>query len=277
VNEAAEGILSIATNNMIDATQEILIGQGFDPRDFTLMSFGGGGGIFAASIARGMSISRLLIPQNPGVFSAQGMLTMNLVHTYAQALGRDFDRLDVGELERIYQEIERTALKTLMNEGMTEDSIQFLRSIDICYEGQRYYIDTPAPNGHMADTEKFKSNIADTFRNLYQARYGHLIEAPLKTINVRLKAIGHIEEIPLQQNRRKARMPPDAFKKPRPLFMEGQWREVAVFERSELLCGNTIEGPALIEEPFHVTVLLAGQNLRVDRWGNLVIRNGGAR
>ena len=84
-NAAAEGILAVATNNMINATQEILVGQGFDPRDFTLVSFGGGGGIFAANIARGMSISRLIVPFNPGVFSAQGILTMNLVHTYAHA------------------------------------------------------------------------------------------------------------------------------------------------------------------------------------------------
>ena len=90
VNATADGILAIATNNMINATSEILVGQGFDPRDFSLISFGGGGGIFAANIARGMSVRDLIIPNNPGVFSAQGILTMNIVHTYARAHGRDF-------------------------------------------------------------------------------------------------------------------------------------------------------------------------------------------
>jgi N-methylhydantoinase A len=200
-----------------------------------------------------------------------------LVHTYAQAYGRELDQLDINEVEGIYQEIEAAAFKMLADEGMTKDTVQFLRSIDICYEGQRYYIDTPVPKGLAGDAEKFGIRISDTFRNLYQARYGHLIEAPLKTINLRLKAIGHIEEIPLQENKREAGIPPGAFKKSRPVFMEGRYREVPIFERSELLCGNTIQGPAIIEEPYHVTVLMPDQDLRVDRWGNLIIRNGGVR
>jgi len=276
-NEAAEGILSIATNSMIDATQEILIGQGFDPRDFALMSFGGAGGIFAANIAKGMSLSRLVVPLNPGVFSAQGILTMNLVHTDVQAFGRELDQLDSNEVERIFRQIEGAAFKMLADEGMTQDTVRFLRSIDLCYEGQRYYIDTPVPEGRTGDAETFRARISETFRNLYQARYGHLIAAPLKTINLRLKAIGHIKEIPMQENEREAPIHRSAFKKPRPVFMEGQNREIHVFERSELLCGNAIQGPAIIEEPFHVTVLMPDQELRVDRWGNLVIRNGGVQ
>jgi N-methylhydantoinase A len=276
MNEAADGILSIATNNMIDATQEILVGQGFDPRDFTLMSFGGAGGIFAANIAKGMSMPRLIVPANPGVFSAQGILTMDLVHTYARAFSWNLDCLNVHEMEEIFRQIEQDAFRALADEGMTRDTVRFLRSIDICYEGQRYYIDTPVPGTQTGDDGELRRRIGDAFRSLYQARYGHLIEAPLKSINLRLKAIGHIEKIPLQANDRQSGIPPGAYKKPRAVFLDGQYREAHVFERSRLLCGNTLQGPAIVEEPFHVTVLMPGQDLRVDRWGNLVVRNGGA-
>jgi N-methylhydantoinase A len=276
LNKAGEGVLAVATNNMINATQEILIGQGFDPRDFTLVSFGGGGGIFAANIAKGLSISRVIIPINPGVFSAQGILTMNLVHTYARAFGHTLDKIDLSELDAIYQEIEGAALKMLAEEGMTTDTVQFLRSIDICFEGQRYYIDTPAPDSAIKDRDQFESRISDSFCSLYRARYGHLIEAPLKTINLRLKAIGQIKDIPLQEIKRDTVIAPGARKKSRQVFLNGQFHEVQVFERRELWSGNSLQGPAIIEEPYHVTLLMPGQELQIDRWGNLIIQNGGA-
>jgi N-methylhydantoinase A len=275
LNSAAEGILTVATNNMINATQEILIGQGFDPRDFTLISFGGGGGIFAANIARGMSISRLIIPFNPGVFSAQGILTMNLVHTYVRAHGRDMDKLDLAEIEGIYREIENEASKVLTAEGMSKGKIEFLRSMDICYEGQRYYIDTPIPACEFNDEKRIKAVISDVFRNLYRTRYGHLIEAPLKTINLRLKAIGRIEDIPIREIESSREISSSAIKPGRKVFLDGKFIDARIYERGGLLCGNKIQGPAIIEEPFHVTVLMPGQRLRVDKFGNLIIQVGG--
>jgi N-methylhydantoinase A len=276
LNAAAEGILSVATNNMINATQEILVGQGFDPRDFALMSFGGGGGIFAANIARGMSISRLIVPFNPGVFSAQGILTMNLVHTYARAHNRDIDKLDLAELEGIFQEIENTAFKMLSDEGMSRDNVEFLRSMDICFEGQRYYIDTPIPGGGLQEMEKMRANISATFKHLYLTRYGHLIAAPLKTINVRLKAVGKLTDIPVREIQHGTGIPPGAIKKSRSVYLEGKHLDARIYERGALLGGNVIRGPAIIEEPFHVTVVMPGQELQVDKLGNLVIQIGGA-
>jgi N-methylhydantoinase A len=119
INEAADGILAVARNNMTTATTEILIGEGLDPRDFTLMSFGGGGGIFATNLAQDMSISCIIIPVAPGVFSARGILAMNIVHSYAQAYGHAMDELDLQELENIFKGLEENATKILLSEGMT--------------------------------------------------------------------------------------------------------------------------------------------------------------
>ena len=259
---------------MTTATMEILVGQGFDPRDFTLMSYGGAGGLFAANLAKDMSISRVIIPLAPGVFSARGILTMNLVHTYAAAYVQPMDDLNLEELEGVYSGMENNASKLFMAEGLHGGAIGFERSLDICFEGQRYYVETPVPRKE-SERDRFLKEVGDTFRRLYEQRYGHLINATLKTMNARLKATGKIKRIPLLEIEKATAIPESAVKKKRQVFLEGNFVEAGIYERAGLLCGNRINGPAIIEEPFHTTVVMTGQSIEVDRIGNLIIRTGG--
>jgi N-methylhydantoinase A len=274
LHKAADGILAVARNNMTTATTKILIGQGYDPRDFTIMAFGGGGGIFAGNIAKDMSISRVIIPPGPGVFCARGILTMNLVHTYAQAHIRLLDTLDVRELENVFGQMENSARRTLAAEGMSPDKMEFVRSLDMGYEGQHHYVETSVPGGEME--EGVKKIIGDAFQNLHEARYGHRIEAPMATINARLKAIGRIKEMPVTEIGQGKEIPPGAVKPGRQVYLDGELRETRIYERDRLLGGNTIAGPAIIEEPFHTTVVAPGQTLQVNKLGNMIISTGGA-
>jgi N-methylhydantoinase A len=273
LHEAASGILSVARNNMTTATMEILIGQGFDPRDFTLMSYGGAGGLFAANIAKDMSISRVIIPTSPGVFCACGILTMKLVHTYARAYGQAMDRLSIHELEEVYKDMENSANKILTAEGMSENMIEFARSLDMCYEGQHYYIETPVTNEALKGDAKIQ--IGKSFARLHEIRYGYRIEAPLVTINARLKAIGKIKDIPVTEIKQGKEILRSAIKQKRNVYFDGDFVESQIYEREGLLCGNTIIGPAIIEEPFHTTVVMRGHTLEVDKLGNLIIHTGG--
>ena len=274
LNKAADGILSIVKNNMTTATTEILIGQGYDPRDFTIMGYGGGGGLFVASIAKDMSISQVIIPPSPGVFSAQGILTMNLVHTYARAYIRLLGELDIRELATVYEEMENSALQTLTAEGMSRDTIEFVRSLDMGYEGQHHYVETLAPGGELK--EAARKEIGDSFERLHEARYGHRNDAPLVTINARLKAIGKIKDMPIVAGEKGDEIPHSAIKPKRQVYLNGELRDTLIYERDLLLCGNTIAGPAIIEEPFHTTVVMPGQTLQVGKLGNLIINTGGA-
>jgi N-methylhydantoinase A len=271
LHEAADGILSVARNNMTTATMEILVGQGFDPRDFALMSYGGAGGIFATNLAKDMSISRVIIPPEPGVFSARGILAMDLVHTYANAYVQAMDEINFKELEEIYRNMEKRAFKMLIAEGISKDAMEFERSLDICYEGQRYYIETPVPIGKLDENDKMIIEIRNSFERLYEIRYGHLMKAPLRTISARLKAMGKIKEIPVSEIKQGKKIPRIAIKRKRKVYLEGHFVESSIYERSELLSGNLIDGPAIIEEPFHTTVVMPGQTLQVDKLGNLVI------
>ncbi len=274
LNQAADGILTVARNNMTTATTEILIGHGDDPRDFTIMAFGGGGGIFAGAIARDMSISQVIVPPDPGVFCARGILTMNLVHTYARAYSHSMGNIDIQELNRIYKDMEKSALEILRTEGMTGDEIDFSRYLDMGYEGQHFYIETPVPGGEL--TDKDKKTIGDSFERLHEARYGHRIQAPLITSNARLKATGRIRDLPQAEMGQGKNITRDALKSRRKVFLDGAFFDTGIYERTRLLGGNIIDGPAIIEEPFHTTVVMPGQRLEVDRLGNLTIHTGGA-
>jgi N-methylhydantoinase A len=273
LHEAADGILAVAGNNMTTATTEILIGQGYDPRDFTIMAYGGGGGIFAGRIAKDMSISKIVIPRSPGVFSARGILTMNLVHMYTRAHACPMDRLDIRELKDIYQDMESSALETLTSEGMSEDKIEYTRSLDMGYESQHYYIETPVPGGKL--TSDSKEILGETFENLHEIKYGHRIDTPLAVTNIRLKATGEIKDVPVTEIKQGKEIPQDAIKPKRQVYLDGGFTDSSIYERDRLLCGNVITGPAIVEEPFHTTVIMPGQTLELDRSGNLIIHNGG--
>jgi N-methylhydantoinase A len=271
--EAADGILAVARNNMTTATTEKLIGRGHDPRDFTIMAFGGGGGIFAAAIAKDMSISRVMVPPDPGVFCARGILTMSIVHSYARTYGRSMEKMDIKELAEIYAEMEKDASRTLKAEGMSGSRVDFVRSLDMAYRHQHYFIETPVPGGRL--TERSRGVITDAFETLHENRYGHRIGGPVITANIRLKAIGKIKEIPTPPIAQGKKIPAPAIKQRRKVFMEGKFVDAGIYERGFLLAGNRVKGPAIIEEPFHTTVVMQGQTLEVDGLGNLVITIGG--
>jgi N-methylhydantoinase A len=274
LNRAADGILTIARNNMTSATTEILIGRGYDPRDFAIMAFGGGGGIFAGNIARDMSISRVIVPPDPGVFCARGILTMNLVHAYTRSYVYPMDKLDIHELNNVYQDMEQGAFAMLQAEGMAAHDIEFTRYLDMGYKGQYFFIETPVPGGEL--NEAAKKVIGDAFERLHETRYGHRIEAPLITRNARLKATGKIKDPPVAEIGRGHKLADGALKSKRKVYLDGAFVDTQIYERKRLLGGNTITGPAIIEEPFHTTVVMPGQTMEVDRLGNLIIHTGGA-
>jgi N-methylhydantoinase A len=269
VPQAADGILKVSRANMTAATREVLVGQGYDPREFTLISYGGGGGIFAAGIARDLSISRVIIPANPGVFSAWGMLSMDIVHAFSQTFCRAVDTLDIRELNLIYQNMEDRGRAMLRQEGIADGSVDLQRSVDMCYEGQGHYVEVPMPDGKLK--EETRAEISRRFHELHEVRYGHRMERTPKTINVRLKAIGRIEKAHPKEQQGTAAIPGNAFKPERKVYWEGQLNLWKVVERNRLLPGNRIAGPAIVEEPHHTTVVWPGQVVIVDGFKNLII------
>jgi N-methylhydantoinase A len=182
--------------------------------------------------------------------------------------------MDIQELGEIYRQMEKSALETLISEGMSEAEIEFTRYLDMGYEGQHYYIETPVPGGSLQ--ESVKRGIGASFERLHETRYGHRIEAPLTTNDIRLKATGKIKDVPVPEIKRGKEITRSAVKKKRKVYLDGNFLDTQIYERNKLTCGNVIAGPAIVEEPFHTTVVMPGQTMQVDKLGNLIIHTGGA-
>jgi N-methylhydantoinase A len=269
LNKAADGILAVARNNMTIAASEILIGQGYDPRDFAILAYGGGGGIFAGGIARDMKISRFMVPPYPGVFCAWGMLGMDIVHNYSQTYNQLLNGVNFKDIISIYRKMENHALEILKDEKISEGSVKFIRSLDMCYAGQGHYVEVPLSN----DDEQSKDEISELFHRLHEIKYGHHLDAGVRVTNIRMKAVGKLKEVPFKEIAKGQQISDQAIKPSRKVYLDGEFVECRIYNREKLLCGNTLQGPAIIEEPHSTTIVAEGQTLSIDNWGNLVIDN----
>ncbi|MBN2042008.1 MAG: hydantoinase/oxoprolinase family protein [Spirochaetes bacterium] len=270
-HDTADGILTIAGNNMTTAMKEILIGQGYDPRDFSIMSYGGAGGLFASVIAKDMSIASVVVPVDPGVFSAMGMLTMDIIHNFSRTFNQTMNSIYIREMNEIFREMEKRGREMLYDEKINDSDIEFERTADICYEGQGHFVEVPVMNGDL--TNDSIPEIINRFHNLHKIRYGHQMNAPAKTINIRLKAIGKIREVPMQKFSETDEIPESAFKGKRKIYLKGSYDMWEVLDRDNLASGNSINGPAIVEEPHSTIVVLSDQSLYVDKYRNIIIRS----
>ncbi|MEA2516118.1 MAG: N-methylhydantoinase, partial [Thermomicrobiales bacterium] len=269
---SAEGILTVARNNMANVTRQILVGQGYDPRDFALLSFGGGGGLFASEVARSLDIPTVVVPVHPAAFSAWGMLSADIVGSFARSYVRPIDKLDTAVVQRLFDEMESDATELMSDANIATDAVAVERSVDARYEGQGHEVevslDAVALENGLAVT------LAERFDELHEIRYGHRMASARETVTFRLRAFGRMKKLRLDELPQSGSDPSAAVMGRRPVYLAGASRDCGVYDRSRLTVGNVIAGPAIVEEPAHVTVVLPGDELRVDRFGNLVITVG---
>ena len=260
----ADGIVRLAVARMATATREVSIRRGHDPRDFTLVAFGGAGPMHACSLAAELGIPRVLVPPSPGNFSALGLLTADVRHDFVKtrlALQHD---LAAGEVEGLFGELESQARAQLATEGFKGERIRLERSADIRYAGQAWEVNvplsTPAPEG---------AALRKRFDVAYAAIYGHqgAPEEEIQLVRLRLSAFGVIDKPKL------ATVPDDTGTQPltvRPVYFEGTFQPSPVWERGSLGRGARIAGPAIVEEFGSTTVVPPGWDGVVDEFGNLI-------
>jgi N-methylhydantoinase A/oxoprolinase/acetone carboxylase beta subunit len=169
--------------------------------------------------------------------------------------------------------MENSGLEMLREEKITRNAIEFIWSLDMCYEGQGHYVEVPLARGELG--AEVKAEIIKAFHSLHKIKYGHQMDAPPRVINVRLKAIGKIKEMRIREIKQDKSIPLNAIKAKRMVYLDGNFVECEIYDRYELSGGNVINGPAVVEEPFHVTAVMSGQSLTVDKFGNLIINTRG--
>ena len=261
----ADGVVRLAVARMASATREISVRRGYDPRDFTLVAFGGAGPMHACALATELGIPRVLIPPSPGNFSALGLLTSEVRHDFVKtwiALQRD---LRPGQVEHGFEELEAQARAQLAGEGFKGERVRFDRSLDIRYAGQAWEVNLrvpkPAPEGEA---------LRESFDSAYAGIYGHhgAADEEIQLVRLRLSGFGVVDKPTL------TRVPARSDAVPRgtrPVYFGGTWHTCAVWDRTRLGGGTTLAGPAIVEEFGATTVVPPGWHGAVDDFGNLVV------
>ncbi|WP_018130906.1 hydantoinase/oxoprolinase family protein [Effusibacillus pohliae] len=274
VEEAALGIIRIANANMLNALKLISVRRGYDPRDFTLVAFGGGGSMHAMALARELKIKKVIVPVAASVFSAWGMLMTDLRHDYIQTYIRRTHQLSMDELNTEWERLEAQAISQFESEHIPSDKVVFVRYADMRYLGQEHTVKVPVPGGVLDITGLQEAE--RRFHELHEQHYTFKLEgAPIEIVNLHLTALGTVQKPTLSKLEKIGGSVDEALKEIRPVLFETfGWQETPVFDRARMGAGITVQGPAIVEESSASTVVEPGQTLSVDEYGNLMIDTG---
>jgi N-methylhydantoinase A len=267
--EAAHGVVKIAAAKMSLAVRGVSVERGYDPRDFALVAMGGAGPLHALEIARELKIPQVIVPNLPAHFSALGMLMADVRQDYVRTYYRPLVDADYAAVARIYDELLAAGNATLESGGVPRGARRFQHSMDLRYVGQEFWLQIPVSEAEVAAGDRVA--IERRFNEVHEQRFGHAApEEPLELVNVRLTAIGERPRISFP---RVAASRGSRRVGQRPVFLDGTVRPVAcdVHRRESLAAGETVEGPAVIEEYASTTVLFPGDRARVADTGELVV------
>ncbi|MDE0315933.1 MAG: hydantoinase/oxoprolinase family protein [Candidatus Poribacteria bacterium] len=266
--ETADGILKIANAAMERAIKVISVERGFDTRDFTLVSFGGAGGLHATFLAENLGIRTVLIPPNGGLLSAYGMLYADVVKDYSQTVlwktegsGMDLHK----QLENGFDALLTRAKSDMKSEGFDLSQLNIKRSLDMRYEGQSYELNIP----YIDEGTDFVSQ----FHAMHEQRFSYARpEAMVVVVTLRLSAIGETEKPELTAEPRTDADPSDARISQSDVIFDGKVYPTDFYQRESLRPGNWIEGPAIITEFSATTVVPPNFSAVVDVYGNLILQ-----
>jgi len=261
--EIALGILDVANANMARAVKVISIERGYDPRDFTLVAFGGAGGLHACDLAEMLSIPRVLIPPHPGLLSALGVLLSDVVKDYSQTVMLAEEEIAPERVEAVFARLEERARADLQAEGFPPDRIRLSRFVDVRYAGQAFELSLPFTRDVIAD-----------FHRAHERRYGYADpRRKIELVTVRVKARGITEKPRFRPTVSRATAATPVARHP-VYFRKGTSpvaRETPFYEREALAPGMTILGPAILLEYSATTVVPPGWRAEVDAYENVIL------
>ncbi|WP_338689999.1 hydantoinase/oxoprolinase family protein [Bradyrhizobium sp. 26S5] len=266
LHEAADAILKVANANMSDAVRLISISRGYDPRDFALVAFGGAGALHGVDVARELAIPVVIVPPNPGVTSALGCLLVDMQHDFSQSCMVGADEADAADIEAQFAVLEKEALARLTHEGVAAQDIVLQRSIDMMYRGQwrSLAVSAPRPIGPISD-------LVQSFHAEHKREYNfRRDDSPVSFFRLNLKAIGVVPKAEFAVHKATGAIPEPVDR--RRVWFDGNGLDTPVYQRDDLPCGFSFQGPAIIEQVDATTVVPPGASAEVDKYLNIIIR-----
>ncbi len=258
VTEAAVGIIRVANEHMAQALRVISVQRGIDPRGFTLVSFGGAGGLHVCALANALGMHRAMVPVHAGVLSALGMLVAPRARQLSQTAAGMLRELTGERLEGLFRDLEARGREALMEEGLAAADIHVGRALDLRYQGQSYALTVPWQG--LEQTQR-------RFHDAHEERYGHRLALEVECVNARVTVQGPTPTIRWAAPQGRD-IDAALIKTTR---LHGIDTEAPVYDRGRLPVGHSLTGPALIIEALSTTYLAPGWRGAVDPHGNLLL------
>ncbi|MBI4283825.1 MAG: hydantoinase/oxoprolinase family protein [Chloroflexi bacterium] len=266
---AAEGIVRIVNSQMVEALRLVTVSRGEDPRDYTMVAFGGAGPVHASQLAEELKIARVVVPLVPGVFSAMGLLVSDLKREHVQSHLGSLEAVPASEVQSRFEPMEAAARQELVAEGIAEEQIICERILDLRYSIQKYELPVPVANGMLQEADK--AEWRELFDQRHELHYGtRATDQAVEIVNYRLMAKVTLPRPDLHEFPPSKLSAQEALKGHRRAYFNG-WVDCPVYARERLGYGCSLSGPAIIEQVDCTIVVWPGQDVQVDRFGNVVI------
>ena len=272
VSELAASIVAVSNATMEKALRVISVERGHDPREFALICFGGGGGLHAAELARSLRLPKVVVPRNPGTFSALGILLSDVVKDSVRSVllpvapvGRHPGQRPVDlwrDLEKRFAILERASRAELSREGFNAKLALVERRLDLRYAGQSYELSVP-----------FRRDFGELFHHEHEKAYGYAHPGrALEIVNVRLRLVIRTPKAQLRAHKMRYSDPAQARIATKPVWFAGAFLPTRLFDRERLAAGTHFAGPAVVVEYSSTTVVPPDFTCEVDKYLNLILR-----
>lgn len=272
--EAAMGIIRVANSNMLNALKLVSVRKGYDPREFALVAFGGGGPMHAASLARELNIKKVIIPLAASVFSAWGMLMTDLRSDDIQTFNVGLVSPDYDAINAEWRRLEAKAYQDNAEKGVAKENVYFVYYLDMRYMGQDHTVKVRVPAEDLSPDNL--DVFVEAFHRDHEKNYSfRLDDSGVEIVNMHLASFGRVEKTPIKAMEPKPYTLEQAVLEVRPVIFEREGKlETTVYQRDKLSPGMTVAGPAIIEEVSASTIVEPGTTASVDNYGDIIIETG---
>ena len=265
--EISLGVLKVVNSNMERAVRKVSLERGYDPRDFTLVAFGGSGPIHSCELASELSIPRVLVPQYTGVLSALGVAIADVEKDYVQTIMLGEEKFDYDSIQKLYEPMKENGLYDLEQEGFKQSDIIIQKLLDVRYRGQSFELTIECPD----DEKIFIPDIRNAFNKYHYERFGYNDETQsLEVVNLRLRVVGVTKKIEMKSVEPTHRLAQDSGNT-NIGFVNAGLLDSKVYERGKLVPGNYFQGPGLVVQMDCTVLVPPDWKAKVDGWHNLIL------
>ena len=267
--EAAYGVFKVVCTSIAEGIRLMSVQRGVDPREFTMMGFGGASGLHASEVARQLQVEKVYIPASAPVLSAYGMLNTDIKYDYFRSYPVSLDRLDLGELRSILDDLASQGRDKLLDQGVAAEAVEIQYSADMRYLDQIYEVTVPLPDPTQPDAA-FVNQLTANFHRRYEELYSYnQQEQEVRLVTLRVAAVGKLPRVAQsgEHGEDNTAVPVGS----RRVYL-GEWREAPIYAADGLPTGAEIQGPAIVESEFTTILVSPGDFATVDAMGGVELR-----